>query len=341
MTRTTFILLQGLAATSILLAASTHGATAPAQESTVQVLSEKEIDDAIVIVLALSPAPSRAGGQTTPPSGGKWKISTTKNPMDDRPIVTATLKAEAGIEGWLSKSLPDLIIRCQTPSNGTREFPDIMPVQPGLEMYVVTGMPATVENAEGKHMVRVRFDDQPAQQIGTSESTDHNALFFAPFFTTKFIVTHGTLSSSKQLLVQFTPFNASPVIIKFDTRGFAVHEHTVLSACPQVDQSKWRFPPGQEPRRRTSSDPSSSADSRASALQTTAPSSSAGVIPASTLLTLSRDEVLHQLGKPNAESDDRIVYIRGDGRLFTISFTNGRVTTVSPADTDLRTVGKR
>lgn len=29
-------------------------------------------------------------------------------------------------------------------------------------MYVITGMPATVENADGEHRVFIRFDDQPA-----------------------------------------------------------------------------------------------------------------------------------------------------------------------------------
>jgi hypothetical protein len=86
--------------------------------------------------------------------------------MDDRPIVTAILSAEGGIEGWLTKSTPQLVVRCQTPADNAHKFPTFIPAQPGLEMYLVIGMPAHVENGEGLHTLRVRFDDQPAESLG-------------------------------------------------------------------------------------------------------------------------------------------------------------------------------
>jgi hypothetical protein len=107
------------------------------------------------------------------------------------------------------------------------------------------GNTGAVENAEGKHNITVRFDDQPAENWGTSESTDKKSLFIAPIYATRIAVVDERLKKSQQMLVRFTPFNASPVTFKFDIRGFASHADRVLGACPEVDRSKWLFPPRQ------------------------------------------------------------------------------------------------
>src|SRR5438874_834288 len=130
--------------------------------------------------------------------------------------------------------MPTLVVRCQTPLKAEK-FPDFMPFQPGLEVYIVTGMPANVENGEGLHQIFVRFDDEKAQQWGSRESTDEKALFIAPAYATRIVVSHHTLADSKRMLVQFTPFNASQVLITFDTRGFDRYVDQVLDACPPVD----------------------------------------------------------------------------------------------------------
>lgn len=172
----------------------------------------------------------------------KWVVSTTKDQMSDKPIVTAVLKADEPIKGWLKVATPSLVVRCHTPPADAHVLDERLPVQTGLEVYVVTGMAAAVENSEGKHMIRVRLDDASAEQWGTGESTDKEALFIAPIYATRIVLIDRRLRGANQMLIQFTPFNASPVIIKFDTRGFAKHADRVMAACPKVDQSKWMLP---------------------------------------------------------------------------------------------------
>lgn len=174
-----------------------------------------------------------------PAGAGKWVITSSINPLNDKKIVTAMLRAEAPIKGWLATATPTLVVRCQTPLRA-ESLPAFLPVQPGLEVYVVTDMPAQVENAEGLHQMQLRFDDQPAREWGGRESTDKKALFFAPVYATQIVVTDRMLLTSKQLLVGFTPFNASPVVIRFDVRGFRTHAKTLLAACPAVDRSAWK-----------------------------------------------------------------------------------------------------
>jgi len=119
----------------------------------------------------------------------------------------------------------------------------MIPYQPGLDIYFVMGMPATVENNEGLHTAFVRFEDDPPQQWGLRESTDKASLFVAPVYSIRMVMGEQWLRKSHRLLVQFTPFNSSPVTVTFDTRGFETYAKTVLGACPSVDQSRWQFPP--------------------------------------------------------------------------------------------------
>jgi hypothetical protein len=241
--------------------------------------------------------------------GDKWKITSSKNPMNDTATVTASLNAEGPIVGRLNRSfLPTLIVRCSTPLKPDN-YPPIIPVQPGLEVYVVTGMPATVENAEGLHQVGLRYDDAAAYQSGMSESTDHQSLFFSAIESTRAAVTYRTLVKSKRLLVQFTPFQSSPVIITFDTRGFEKHVDQVLTACPRADRSKWSFPPGMEP-------PGWKSDL------------------ATSLLGLTGDELRTKLGEPQEIAGARWTY----GALRVYLDPSGKVTDVQPPTLDLTTL---
>jgi hypothetical protein len=131
-----------------------------------------------------------------PAGAGKWTMTNKKNQLNDHEIVTAMLRAEGPVKGWLATATPILVVRCQTPLTPAN-FPAILPIQPGLEVYVVTDMPANVENAEGIHQLQVRFDDQPAHGWGGHESTDRKSLFIAPAFATEMIVTKRTLSGGE------------------------------------------------------------------------------------------------------------------------------------------------
>ena len=119
-----------------------------------------------------------------------------------------------------------------------------LPIQPGLDVYIVTGMAASDDRGDGTHTISVRFDSDPAEHWGTVESTDTEALFIAPLYATQMV---GKLTHSRRLLVEFTPLNAPPAMIAFDTRGFKTHAARVLAACPTVDRTKGRYPLGVEP----------------------------------------------------------------------------------------------
>ncbi len=105
-------------------------------------------------------------------------------------------------------------------------------------------MPASVDHRAGTHLISVRFDADPVEHWGTVESTDAEALFVAPFYARQMI---GKLTHSRRLVVEFTPLNAPPATVSFDTRGFKIHAARVLAACPAVDRTKGRFPLGVEP----------------------------------------------------------------------------------------------
>jgi hypothetical protein len=259
-----------------------------------------------LLALSLCLLSSVAAAQTpTRPStaaGGKWRLATTRDVMTDTPIVTASLTAENTIEGWISgRTLPVLVVRCQTPGVKS-SLPPILPVLPGLDFYVSTGMAASVENAEGKHQVLVRFDDAKAEQWGSEESNDHKALFFAPVYAAHVIPAHHVLAKAQRMLVRFTPFNANPLTITFDVRGFGAYEKPVLAACPVVDQSKWSFPPSM-----------------------TAPLPTAGSSPtmADFLIGKTRDEVRAALGEPVTMTGEQWGYDTVRGERFFFVFRGG------------------
>ena len=182
-----------------------------------------------------------------PAVGGKWSVMVSLNIANDSPIITAALGADAPVKGWLQTAIPQLVVRCQTPPPRDETVllsTKGLPVQPGLDVYIDTRMPASVDGSNGLHTISVRFDSNPVEQWGTVESTDTEALFIAPFYAMQMV---GKLTHSQRLLVEFTPSNAPPAIIAFDTRGFKAHAARVLAACPQVDRSRGRYPPAVEP----------------------------------------------------------------------------------------------
>lgn len=155
-----------------------------------------------------------AGLPSTPPSkwtGGRAGFSE----MDDSPRVVYSLKAENRIEGWLTKTSPTLIARCQ--ENKT-------------ELYVQTGMAANPElGLFNKHTVEVRIDERKPVRQTWSASTDDTALF-AP----RAIALMRQLAAARRLRVRFTPFNASPQTIEFDVRGFDNRVKDIAETCGWV-----------------------------------------------------------------------------------------------------------
>lgn len=104
-------------------------------------------------------------------------------------------------------------------------------------------MAASVENGEGIHTTHVRFDDDPPLQWNARESTSDKALFFAPVHAVQSVAIDRLLATSRQMLVQFTPFRANPVVVTFNVDGFDRHLADILAACPAFDESKWLIAP--------------------------------------------------------------------------------------------------
>jgi hypothetical protein len=88
-------------------------------------------------------------------------------------------------------------------------------------------MPATVEVGEfERHTVRLRYDDDAATSVVMAQSTDNKALFFPDPMSS--II---RMWSAQMLLVGFTPFNASPVMIRFDVSGLPFAIQPLREAC--------------------------------------------------------------------------------------------------------------
>ncbi len=134
------------------------------------------------------------------PSSGKWQVSTNKSEFDNSTTVVLSLEAESLIEGWLTKTLPTLILRCKE-----RE----------INVYVNVGTQSNVEYGRyDAATVRVRFDQNQAFNTVANESTDGESLFFQD--------PHGMIIAmlqSSEMVFGFTPFNADPVATTFDLRG--------------------------------------------------------------------------------------------------------------------------
>jgi Type VI secretion system VasI, EvfG, VC_A0118 len=159
-----------------------------------------------------SSPPAPKAPPAAPAPGGKWTASRGISQMDDSKSVTFELEAENEIEGWLKREKPVLYVRCR--ENRT-------------QVYMVTGMAASVESGDlDGHTVRVRFDDAAAQRQRWGESTDNEALF-APGgvqFTR-------SIAKARTLRLEFTPFNASPVIVTFNVSGFDQHIGRLARTC--------------------------------------------------------------------------------------------------------------
>lgn len=150
-----------------------------------------------------------------PASNDKWRVTETRSAMDDSKGMLLSLDSEDVIQGPMGAMRPSLKIRCQEGNTDT---------------YVVTGMPADVEEdldggPSDTHTVRTRLDDAPPQTEPWFESTDHTGLFGGGQELAK------ALSKASTYTFQFTPFDGSPQTMRFDVRGLDSHLHKLADAC--------------------------------------------------------------------------------------------------------------
>lgn len=157
-------------------------------------------------------ASARATSVRPSESNDRWNASHDQSQMDGTNGVTFSLSAENEIEGWLAQNRPDLVVRCH---------------EHKTDVYVITGMPAQPELGKYEtYTVRLRFDAAQPEAQAWDGSTDSKALFSEhPIGLARRIAT------TRTLLFQFTPFNASQVIVTFDVRGFAPHLAELTRVC--------------------------------------------------------------------------------------------------------------
>lgn len=148
---------------------------------------------------------------TALPRFGQWDVLTDTSSFDDTQRVVLSLDAEQTIETGFGTQRPTLILRCQ---------------EGATEAYIVTGTPPDVEadNLDGA-TVRVRFDEEPAEILVMSKSTDDMALFFED------VTIMDRMASHERLLFEFTPFNQSPTEVRFDLRGLPEAIVPLRAAC--------------------------------------------------------------------------------------------------------------
>lgn len=178
----------------------------------------------IVGALAGKSGPRSAEATVTPPRQkpaptahrerprGKWRSSYTTSPIDDKPVVTATLDAQSAIDAWPRKrTTPTLVIRWQ---------------EGQLACYFILGCAPDVENGTDGATLTLRFDDSPAVQVVGARSTDNEAIFLSQ---PEQIVRR--MATSKRLLLRFVPFNSSPQTTTFDLAGTADAIEPIESAA--------------------------------------------------------------------------------------------------------------
>jgi type VI secretion system protein VasI len=191
---------------------------------------------AVVVLWIVGAIASRARKTDAPQTvqastGDKWQVTEERSPMDDSQTVVLTLDSENGVQGPSGIVKPSLIVRCQ---------------QKKTAVYVVTGMAASIEeDVEGGpsdfHKVGLRLDDAPAIYSHWGESNDHKALFASDqiydakgetsAFSGGAIKFAKKLFQASMLTFQFTPFDGTTQVARFDLRGLDPHLHKLAETC--------------------------------------------------------------------------------------------------------------
>jgi len=164
-----------------------------------------------------TPAPAAASGspRNRNENTGKWHVITNTSAFDDSKTVVLSLNAQNSISGWPGVTrTPILMLRCK---------------EGKTEAYVGAGMQGKTEFLGGEDLgvwMRGRYDqDEPARYL-MSKSTDGREFFFPhPIEEIKQMIDHSSW------VLEFTPFNSSPVEMRFDLNGLGAVLKPLRDAC--------------------------------------------------------------------------------------------------------------
>ena len=211
----------GLDDSTIVLAIQQHPAQYDTSADALIDLKTQGVSQTVInamLTAGKGPAPAAAtaaqadsGGDTAGAGGNQWHKVESKSALDDSTTVGFGLKAEDSIEGPVGKSTPVLIVRCQDKK---------------VEVFISTGMPASVEEGTDDHHVRLRFDSDAPQAEAWSEATNNEALFAPePARLIKALV------GAKKMAFGFTPFDANPQVTVFNVAGLGHQLAQTSGAC--------------------------------------------------------------------------------------------------------------
>ena len=157
---------------------------------------------------------AHATGASVAPNGpfrSKWIGSKqTRWARDGSKTIAFELEAEKDVAVWMKRVRPLLAIRC---------------LYHTTEVMVLPDSAASIEPND-RHTVRVGFDGGADVQQSWFGSDDHQALF-APDgagFANQ-------IATARTMRFGFTPYNAKPVVVEFDVRGFDDLISLVAKTC--------------------------------------------------------------------------------------------------------------
>lgn len=141
-----------------------------------------------------------------------WIETSDVSEMDGSRGVTVSTIAVGPVEGWLDTYTPSLVVRC---------------AEHKTSVYVVTGMAASPElGSYNYYTTRLRYDDGAPATQRWQQSTDSKALF-----AQEPLAVARRIAKASRLRFQFTPFNASSVVVDFDVHELRTHLADVVAAC--------------------------------------------------------------------------------------------------------------
>jgi hypothetical protein len=176
---------------------------------------------------AQSPASGRAPRSASAATAGsgvssrpKWTGSRQPRwARDGSKTIAFELEAENDVAIWMKRVRPVLAVRC---------------LYHTTEVILLPHSAASIEPND-RHTVRVGFDDGTDVQQEWHGSDDNQALF-APDGAALV----NQIAASRTLRVGFTPYNAAPVAIEFDVRGFDDLIGIVAKTCASAPARKSR-----------------------------------------------------------------------------------------------------
>ena len=149
----------------------------------------------------------------TGPRGG-WNQSVSTSPFDDSTQVIIWLPASTSFTDWLGNSVtPELQIQC---------------VEDKTDVNLELGTTLEYEPRRGyaRHTIRLRFDDEAAFNVISTEATDPEIIFLPkPIDLAKKMLDHETLTAG------FVPYDSSPEATVFTLRGIQGVIRPLRDAC--------------------------------------------------------------------------------------------------------------